>query len=370
MRAKRRKLRYSLELGNMATFSGNIKLPVYNWFHYKEAFSRALVLEIIRVFNLNKGNTVLDPFCGAGTTLLACRESGIDSIGFDILPISVFSTKVKVTDYNADVLKKTAKKLFKKRFEFAEAGIPDFIRRYFSKDVLNDIIFFIKQIEGIEEPDIKHFFKLALINAAIKASYSFKDGRYLKFRKKRVKPLRPVFRSVVYRMIKDIKTFRSSGCPKSAVSFGDARRLPLRSQSADAVITSPPYLGQTDYQTVYRLENFFVGRDVGGSFIGENKEKNILSVEVPKEAAAYFCDMHTALKEMFRVCKNGGKAGIVVGNGFISGRVVEADLLLSEMAEGAGFSVRDIFVLNERFALKDRTKKIGVLRESLIVLEK
>ena len=35
---------------------------------------------------LPDGSTVIDPFCGSGTTLLACANAGIDSIGMDIDP--------------------------------------------------------------------------------------------------------------------------------------------------------------------------------------------------------------------------------------------------------------------------------------------
>ena len=40
------------------------------------------------------------------------------------------------------------------------------------------------------------------------------------------------------------------------------------------------------------------------------------------------------------------------------------------MAEEAGFKAREIIVLNKRPALEGRTKKVGTLRESMVVLEK
>lgn len=354
---EKRKLKYRLELGKLATFSGNIRFPVYSWFHYKEAFSRDLVLEIIEAFNLRKGDLVLDNFCGIGTTLLTCKELGINSIGFDILPITVFSSRVKTTDYDPVELKETAKKFFKQKFEFVDINIPDHIKRYFKKETIEDISFFLRQLDSIDSPKTRNFFKLALINSAISASLSYKDGAVLKFRKRKVKPLRPVFKSHAFRMIRDIKKSNTLKV-NATTAFGDARSLPLKSSSIDAVITSPPYLGQPDYQTAYRLENFFLGKGVSESeFIG-------------KETEAYFSDMSKALKEMYRVLKEGGKTGIVIGNGFTGGKVVESDLILSELAEKTGFSLDSIFVLNERPALKERTKKVEVLRESLIVLEK
>jgi hypothetical protein len=49
---------------------------------------------------------------------------------------------------------------------------------------------------------------------------------------------------------------------------------------------------------------------------------------------------------------------------------VESDIIMAYLASMIGFEVRKILVLNKRFALEDRTVKKGVLRESLIILEK
>ena len=61
--------------------------PIYNWHAFKHSYSRDLVEKLVENFNLWKGAWVLDPFCGGGTTLLACKELGINSKGLDILPL-------------------------------------------------------------------------------------------------------------------------------------------------------------------------------------------------------------------------------------------------------------------------------------------
>jgi len=50
--------------------------------------------------------------------------------------------------------------------------------------------------------------------------------------------------------------------------------------------------------------------------------------------------------------------------------VVESDLLLSDLAEKIGFSVRNIYVLNKRWCTRQRVIKVGELRESLLIFEK
>jgi hypothetical protein len=54
----------------LATFTPNKRLPVYNWFYYKEGFSRELVMMLLeRHLHQNSSSTstkesvsVLDPF--------------------------------------------------------------------------------------------------------------------------------------------------------------------------------------------------------------------------------------------------------------------------------------------------------------------
>jgi len=75
---------------------------------------------------------------------------------------------------------------------------------------------------------------------------------------------------------------------------------------------------------------------------------------------------------MHRVCKKGAKIAVVVGNAYYTQleKHVESDIILAELAEKIGFKINEILVLNKRFALERRTVKKGVIRESLIVMEK
>src|SRR3989338_3406665 len=86
----------------------DIQKPIYNWHSFKHSYSKALVDSLVKEFELKKGAWVMDPFCGGGTTLLACKESGINSKGFDILPFSVFLGNVKTREY--DLAKLSAEK--------------------------------------------------------------------------------------------------------------------------------------------------------------------------------------------------------------------------------------------------------------------
>ncbi|MDR2399429.1 MAG: site-specific DNA-methyltransferase [Endomicrobium sp.] len=48
----------------------------------------------------NKGDIVLDPFCGSGTTLAQSNELGLHAIGIDVSYFNAFISNCKVADYD------------------------------------------------------------------------------------------------------------------------------------------------------------------------------------------------------------------------------------------------------------------------------
>lgn len=359
------KIEEKLEWGDLATFIPNKRSPVYNWFYYKEGFSRDLVFKLIEMFKVRKG-LVLDPFCGVGATNLACKEKGLDSIGFELSPLALFAAKVKTRDYDVSELKDTLKTIKKIKFrKLDRSWIPSSIQRYFNTHTLDDVLLFRNLVESIEDNQIKDFFRLGLISSATRCSYMYKDGSVVKRKKHPIPPFRKFYHHRMKRMIRDLKKLKTKKC-ETVVSRRDARKLKLPDESIDFVITSPPYLNKIEYTKIYNVEEFlfFKTQKKRGlrSFIGIREGNDIVK--------AYFSDMSRVFSELYGVCKPGAKLAIVVGNGCFPDSVVESDILLSELAEKIGFSVKNIYVLNKRWCTRERVIKVGVLRESLLVFEK
>lgn len=66
---------------------------------YLGKFIPQLVEVFLRKY-FKKGQTVLDPFAGSGTTLVQANELGINSIGYDISAFNVLLCKAKTMGYN------------------------------------------------------------------------------------------------------------------------------------------------------------------------------------------------------------------------------------------------------------------------------
>lgn len=73
--------------------------PVNDWYRFVLSYPPHLVKHYIERFELNEKSSVLDPFCGTGTTLVVCKKQGIKSIGIEANPVVKFAASVK-TNWN------------------------------------------------------------------------------------------------------------------------------------------------------------------------------------------------------------------------------------------------------------------------------
>ena len=150
----------------LVTYVPNKKLPVYNWFKYKEGFSQQLVFKLLLDWEISKDDIILDPFAGCGTTLLASKEFGYKAVGLDILPVAVFVAKVKLQDWpDLASLHDAIESLFNKKYKqptlsFPKIGIID---KAFPKKVQDEILFYKECISEFEKP-VQDFLMLGLIS--------------------------------------------------------------------------------------------------------------------------------------------------------------------------------------------------------------
>jgi tRNA G10 N-methylase Trm11 len=189
--------------------------------------------------------------------------------------------------------------------------------------------------------------------------------------------LRRVFKAAAKRFVRHLKKVEFKPC-EIFVRQGDARKLEfLETESFDAVVTSPPYLNKLEYTKAFDVEEALlkelIGIDSTKAYVGVNPEKCktvFPKLRLPPLAKAYLFDMKLCLGEMYRVLRKGGRAALVVGQGVFPDRIIESDVLIAKLAEGVGFSVEKRLIVNKRVATRERTVKIGVALESILLLAK
>ena len=89
------------------SFQLSKKDQLHRWLKYKEGFSSDLVLNLLNDFKIPKNGLVMDPFLGSGTTAMVCTMNGINSIGFDILPMSRIAIEAKKNVFDYDLCELT-----------------------------------------------------------------------------------------------------------------------------------------------------------------------------------------------------------------------------------------------------------------------
>jgi site-specific DNA-methyltransferase (cytosine-N4-specific) len=269
---------------------------LHRWLKYKEGFSADLVKRLLQEFNLKAGDTVLDPFVGSGTTTLVCKMQGINSIGFDILPMSKIAIQAKqsIFDYDLPELKRLIAEIensfvpeqYYKRTKYikiTDGAYPDFTEK--------EIAFFTDWNMASKYSKVtKNLVTLCLLNSLERVSYTAKDGQFLRwdcrskkmlesaeYRKQNGKTplvirldkgdLPTLKRSLldelngVYQDIADVQ--RNSKLANSKLQFIEGNALyelpKIESDMLNGVITSPPYCNRYDYTRTYALELAYLG---------------------------------------------------------------------------------------------------------------
>ena len=284
-----------------------------HWIYpYKGKFHPQMIRALLNIIGLNRGDTVLDPFIGSGTTAVESQLLGINCVGIDISPLCVLQSKVKTE--SIEVLP-----------EIIEC--KDEILKNVGVNLFNlDDKALDKTIENISNEKVKNFYlmvKLVAVSDNVRRKKDFVKS----------------FRKNLDLMILSVKDYISIvkelnlELGKVDIRVGDSRNLPLKDDSIDGIVTSPPYSIALDYisNDAHALEALgYDLRKLREEFIGVRGKGQ-------KRIDLYNEDMKESLKEMYRVLKPGKYAVIVVGNATYQGKEIKTVEFIIEYAKKIGF---------------------------------
>lgn len=314
---------------------------IHSWLKYKEGFSAELVRNLISEFKLQPDDTILDPFMGSGTTALVASAENINSIGYDILPMSAIAIKAKsaVHDYNIAELHRLIEFIASRELPGnyrQETPYITITEEGYPKQNAIELNYFTELIASSDFSDnCKTLFRLCAINILERISYSAKDGQYLRWDIRSPKIIRaiqkreetgrrpmvvklnkgdiPSFRNAIIselnQFIADIELIRNTmprrkGCSCDFHEGSVLYKLPLRaSESIDAVITSPPYCNRYDYTRTYALELAYLG--VSDTRIRQLRQDLLSCTVENKSKVSHLSDFYTSIgraADFERIC--------------------------------------------------------------------
>ena len=259
--------------------------PFHNWYRFVLSFPPHLVREYIGDFGLTEGATILDPFCGTGTTVVEAQLQGLNGIGIEANPFPYFASCVK-TDWLVDPsslidrateiarsaevilsghgiddrMPSAAEKLTLK--ELPDDAARVLIRNSISPLPLHKTLILLEQINCHQHFAGHKHFVLALGNALVNTIGNLRFGPEVGVGKiKQDVPVIPAWLNQVRKMAVDLREVQGAIYPEALVHLADARSLDciIAPRSVDAVITSPPYPNEKDYTRTTRLESVVLG---------------------------------------------------------------------------------------------------------------
>lgn len=406
-------MRKELDLGNLVSYVGNKSVPLLRLYRYKEAFAFELVREFIRRFKLTTRDYLFDPFAGMGTTTFASMLHGIPSIGIDRLPIAVFVART--IPQLLFVEPRELMSTFERLHSLVDAAQPAAIamdvpimRKAFSDKNLFRLRQWKTVIDALKQP-LRDIFLLLFFAVLEQTSFTSKDGQFLRIKKNK-RPSEPddALLDRVSQAMTDINKFKILLNHRSGhrdflptIMPGDTRELRDISfeRPPTAIITSPPYANRYDYTRTYCLElcfhfakNFDQLKDIRFAMLRSHIEskvsederpphpaiqevieslslKHLNNPRIPHMLTAYFVDMQMVIQEWRRTLAPAAQVAMVIDNVRFEGELIPVDLILSEMAEEAGFSVKEIIVCRYKGNSSQQMRKYGrvPVRESIVI---
>lgn len=262
---------------------------VHDWYRFVLSFPPHLVRDYLDRFDLPPHATVLDPFCGTGTTPVECQKRGLTGVGFEAHPFTHFAAQTKMNwAIDPQMLLNEAEAAAQRAYEMLRsAGIDEEALFYTPPSVmpsqlrtlppesqallltnsmsplpLHKALILRDCIEQIDQPYRSHAL-LAFADACVHMYSNVHFGPEIGVRapKQDVEVIEP-WLNRIRRMASDIAVWGAEAVSqKSVVILHDARSstMLLAPGSIDAVFTSPPYPNEKDYTRTTRLESVLLG---------------------------------------------------------------------------------------------------------------
>ena len=352
--------------------------------HRIHAFAAKFPPQLPRLFIrelTQPGEWVLDPMSGSGTTLVESVLSNRNVIGVDLDPLAVMIAQVKTAPLNlpqcaqiGDQVLESARKTLQSGNAIKLEGLYspqaiEFFDYWFEKETIQELAALAQAIKKVKTTTLSVFLQVVFSSTIITKNGALTRARdwahsrpHRDLNRHVTQSAFDVFAKRLRAILESLESMTNlSAC--ALVTRSDTRSLPLRDNSVDLIVTSPPYAANAiDYMRGHKFSLMWLGydpkfltdtrkqyigselraTDLGFSAKTANQvlgEMQIKSTARAAVVAHYYREMESALREMLRVLANDKAAVLVVGSSIIQGIDIKAPTVLAELADSVGFKV-------------------------------
>jgi hypothetical protein len=375
-----------------STFVDNMNLPIHRWFRYSAGFSAQWAEQEIKTALPQGPVKLLDPFAGAGTTLIEGERCAVPAVGVEAHPFVCRIAQAKLAWREpVERFLELAREVraVAKRQQGEAYGYPSLIERCYPPHVLAELDALKRAWQSLSDASpISELVWLA-ITAILRvcSPVGTAQWQYVLPKKEKANALAPfvAYEIQIHNMATDMRIRQQQSAGDAAIVYQEDARAcdSVPDGWANLVLTSPPYTNNYDYADATRLEMSFWGEVQSWGDLHQKIRKYLIRsctqhVAADREdldhlfadpdlaplmdeikpvcyqlaeermqhggkkpyhlmVAAYFSDLAKVWKALRRVTSKSGKVCFVVGDSAPYGIYVPVDHWLGELALAAGF---------------------------------
>jgi DNA modification methylase len=349
---------------------------IHNLHPYPTRFVPQIPATLIKTLS-SPGETVLDPFCGSGTTLVEAGRLGRRAVGVDSNPLAILISRVKNTRISSESGQAvraavafasslvasfwSRSTLFGKTEECVDDQIRDHCRDlgieasawipsstvlrdisdWFSRPVLTELLLIRTAIDQCHAAAARDLLSVALSSVLLQLSHQKSDTRLTKV----IRDFGPREALGAWRRkVTDLQQLLAAEqdslrWPAAELYERDARELGfLQPCSVDLVVTSPPYPNVYDYHTFHRLRLLVLGLQYANAGPLDMSLREY-GRESSGNRSTFRTEISSVLNSLKRVVKPAAICVFVIGASRIRGKVRDNVSSLEAAAVEAGFRV-------------------------------
>lgn len=346
----------------------------------------ALIQELSSV-----GDTILDPFCGSGTTLVEALRLDRHAFGIDANPLACLISSAKTMR----LLEDEARVLFDLADELSEMGIglansmpllfpelrtvpesphPTFhgVNDWFDSHVIDELAYIKSRCLDLSAENLRNLALVAMSSIIVTVSRQDSDTRYVRRKKDIASGVTlQYYGRALTNIVQRVLEFNDELQPYVDVRIETADILDCPDiGKVDLVVCSPPYPNAYSYHLYHRTRMLWLDMDqpkfkkqeIGSHRKYSSKSVNAATVETFVE------EMNTVFTWLSSHLKPNRYACLVIGDSTLKGRKVRNDHLIIETAERNGFALEASIPRRLQSGKKSFNPSIGSIRQEHIVI--